>query len=239
MNGGRMKTWRFSSAGIAVTAITLAVFVRVQAEPAVDVLTQHNDNARTGATLTRPSSTPATSARDVSASCGRSMPTGRSWRSRCTSRRCAIDTTGNPNAPLVQGTFNAVIIATMHNTVYVYDADKEKRGPEGRTVPLWATWLGPPRPGGKDIDMWSTNDPEWGILSTPVISADKTTLFVVAWHNDGAEGCDTAARAQPAERHASTAAGRHRRRLDRSVEAVPAARAPSTRARTSSGRRCC
>ena len=56
----------------------------------------------------------------------------------------------------------------MHNTVYVYDADKENRGPDGRTMPLWATWLGQPRPGGKDIDMWSTNDPEWGILSTPV-----------------------------------------------------------------------
>jgi hypothetical protein len=36
--------------------------------------------------------------------------------------------------------------------------------------------------------MWSTNDPEWGILSTPTVSADTTTLFVVAWHNDGADG---------------------------------------------------
>ena len=86
-----------------------------------------------------------------------------------------------------KGTFNAVIIATMHNTVYVYDADKENRGPDGRTIPLWATWLGQPRPGGKDIDMWSTNDPEWGILSTPVVSDDKKTLFVVAWHGDGPE----------------------------------------------------
>ena len=50
---------------------------------------------------------------------------------------------------------------------------QEQRGPDGRTIPLWATWLGQPRPGGKDIDMWSTNDPEWGILSTPVVSDDK------------------------------------------------------------------
>src|SRR4029077_18607841 len=62
------------------------------------------------------------------------------------------------------------------------------RGPDGRTVPLWATWLGPPRPGGKNIDMWSTNDPEWGILSTPVISEDKSTLFVLAWHSHNASG---------------------------------------------------
>jgi hypothetical protein len=46
-------------------------------------------------------------------------------------------------------------------------------GPDGRTVPLWARWLGKPRPGGKDIDMFSTNDPEWGILGTPVISDDR------------------------------------------------------------------
>ncbi|MDQ3732205.1 MAG: hypothetical protein M3329_09680 [Pseudomonadota bacterium] len=70
----------------------------------------------------------------------------------------SIDTSGNANTPLVRGKFNAVIIATMHNTVYVYDADKENRGPDGRTNPFWATWLGPPRP-GKDIDMYSTNDP--------------------------------------------------------------------------------
>ena len=50
-------------------------------------------------------------------------------------------------------------------------------GPDGRTVPLWARWLGKPRPGGKDIDMFSTNDPEWGILGTPVISDDRKTLY--------------------------------------------------------------
>ena len=99
-----------------------------------------------------------------------------------------IDTTGNTDTPLVQGTFNAVIIATMHNTIYVYDADKENPTADGRTRPLWATWLGPPRPGGKDIDMWSTNDPEWGLLSTPVVSPDKRTLFAVAWHSDGPQG---------------------------------------------------
>src|SRR4029077_1646863 len=40
----------------------------------------------------------------------------------------------------------------------------------------------------KDIDMWSTNDPEWGILGTPVITDDRKTLYVVAWHDDGAPG---------------------------------------------------
>ena len=57
-----------------------------------------------------------------------------------------------------------------------------------RTVPLWATWLGQPRRSGNDIDMFATNDPEWGILSTPVISDDRKTLYVVAWHDDAAQG---------------------------------------------------
>ena len=85
----------------------------------------------------------------------------------------------------MQGTFNAVVVATMHNTVYVYDADRENRLPDGKTRPLWATWLGKPRVGGPDIDMWATNDPEWGILGTPVIDPQKTTLWVAAWHDDG------------------------------------------------------
>ena len=168
----------------------LAIFIPLgpRFAHAADVLTQHYDNARTGATLDETVLNKA----NVS-----SARFGKLWTLYADGQMVAqplyvsalsIDTTGNPNTPLVKGKFNAVIIATMHNTVYVYDADKENRGPEGRTIPLWATWLGPPRPSTKEIDMWSTNDPEWGILSTPVISDDKTTLFVVAWHDDGAKG---------------------------------------------------
>jgi hypothetical protein len=99
----------------------------------------------------------------------------------------AIDTSGIPNAPRMQGTFNAVLIATMRNTVYLYDADRERLGPEGRNVPLWAAWLGKPRPGDGSIDMWATNDPEWGIVSTPVIDPTKSIVYVVAWHDDGGD----------------------------------------------------
>ena len=121
-------------------------------------------------------------------------------------RILAIDTTRNPNAPRVQGTFNTVIVATMHNTVYAYDADNAKPGPDGRTVPLWATWLGQPRGSNNDIDMFATNDPEWGILSTPVISDDRKTLYVVAWHDDGAQ-----AGRQGAQRHSDHHGRRHLR----------------------------
>jgi hypothetical protein len=154
---------------------------------AVDVLTSRNDLARTGANLQEHKLTPV----NVNA-----RRFGKLWTLYADGQIVAqplyvsnltVDTAGNPATPLVKGTFNAVLVATMHNTVYLYDAAHERPGPQGRTVPLWATWLGQPRPSGKDIDMWSTNDPEWGILSTPVIDAAKSMVYVVAWHDDGAQ----------------------------------------------------
>jgi hypothetical protein len=168
--------------------VTGAAIAGLDAAGQTDVLTHHVDNARLGAVLNETALTTTT------VNSGRF---GKLWALYADGQIVAqplyvsslkVDTSGNPKAPPVQGTFNAVIVATMHNTVYVYDADREAPGPEGRTVPLWATWLGPPRPGGKDIDMWSTNDPEWGILSTPVVDPQKSTLYVVAWHDDGPEG---------------------------------------------------
>ena len=183
----KLRVSRFPCRFVLVIGMVLA---QLGSRPgrAADVLTQHYNNARTGATLDEI----VLKSSNVS-----SAKFGKLWTLFADGQVVAeplyvagltIDTTANPNTPRVKGKFNAIIIATMHNTLYVYDADKENRGPQGRTVPLWATWLGPPRPGTKDIDMWSTNDPEWGILSTPVVSDDKSTLFVVAWHDEGAGG---------------------------------------------------
>jgi hypothetical protein len=172
---------------VVAGALGLSPWLRAQ-PPAINVLSQHYDRTRLGATLVE------TALNTTTVSPGKF---GKLWTLYADGQVVAqplyvsalrIDTTGNPNTPLVQGTFNAVIVATMHNTVYVYEADRERRGPDGRTIPLWATWLGQPRAGGKEIDMWSTNDPEWGILGTPVVSDDKSTLYVVAWHDDGPQG---------------------------------------------------
>lgn len=155
---------------------------------AADALTQHYNNARTGAVLDE---TTLTTANVNTATFGKLWTLyadGQVVAQPLYVSALPINTAGNTDTPLVQGTFNAVIVSTMHNTIYVYDADKENRLADGHTRPLWAKWLGPPRPGGKDIDMWSTNDPEWGILSTPVVSPDKRTLFAVAWHSDGPQG---------------------------------------------------
>lgn len=143
-----------------------------------DVLTQHYDRARTGAVLTE-------TVLDTRNVIGAKF--GRKWTLYADGQVVAQPLFVEKLATAA-GTANAVIIATMHNTVYAYDADAERRGPDGRTAPLWARWLGKPRPGTKQIDMWSTNDPEWGILSTPVISDDRKTLYVVAWHDEDAAG---------------------------------------------------
>ena len=153
-----------------------------------DALTQHYNNARTGSVLDEKTLNTTTVASGRFGKLWTLFADGQITAQPLYVSGLAVDTTGNPNTPLVRGTFNAVIVATLHNTIYVYDADKENRGPDGRTTPLWATWLGPPRPGSKSIDMWSTNDPEWGILSTPAVTTDKRTLFVVAWHDDGPAG---------------------------------------------------
>jgi hypothetical protein len=153
-----------------------------------DVLTQHNDKLRTGAVLDETILSPKTLRNGTFGKLWRLYADGQVVAQPLYIAKLAIDTVANPGIPPVKGTFNTVIVATMHNTVYAYDADNERRGQDGRTVPLWARWLGPPRPGGKDIDMWSTNDPEWGILSTPVVSDDRKTLYVVAWHDDGPQG---------------------------------------------------
>jgi hypothetical protein len=168
-----------------VSAAAMTMFLGLYGLAHADVLTQRNDNARTGTN---------TGETVLNTSNVRPDTFGKLWTLYADGQVVAqplyienldVDTRANRATPPLDGTFDAVLVATMHNTVYLYAANQENRLPDGKTKPLWATWLGNPRPGDKDkIDMWSTNDPEWGVLGTPVIDAAKTTAWVVAWHND-------------------------------------------------------
>ncbi len=73
----------------------------------------------------------------------------------------------NMNIP-GRGTINIVYVATMHNTVYAFDADN----PSASTV--WATNLGASDTSTQDLG------PELGILSTPAIVREKQALYAVA-----------------------------------------------------------
>ena len=127
--------------------LLLAAFATAQS---ADVLTQHNNSQRTGVNDAETTLTPAKIKPDAFGKLWTLHADGQVIAQPLYVSQLNIDTSANPQTPLVQGTFNAAVVATMHNTVYVYDADKENKLPDGRTKPLWARWLGQPRPGGKD-----------------------------------------------------------------------------------------
>jgi hypothetical protein len=72
-----------------------------------------------------------------------------------------------------QGIRNVVYVATMHNTLYAFDA-----GSRASTGPLWHVSLGPSVPAGV-VRLGGIN-PEVGILSTPVIDLRTNIIYVVA-----------------------------------------------------------
>src|SRR5262252_5059790 len=68
---------------------------------------------------------------------------------------------------------NVVYVATMHNSVYAFDADSSD---SGVAAPYWQRNLGAAVPGTREGYV----QPEIGILSTPVLEPSSGTLFVVA-----------------------------------------------------------
>jgi uncharacterized protein (TIGR03437 family) len=70
-------------------------------------------------------------------------------------------------------TYNIVYVATMHNSIFAFNAD----APQTAT-PLWQVNLGPIVPSG----LFNFTDilPEIGILGTPAIDAAKQVLYVVS-----------------------------------------------------------
>ncbi|HKC01348.1 MAG TPA: hypothetical protein VKD23_21365 [Terriglobales bacterium] len=135
-----------------------------------DVLTQHNDNKRSGLNANETLLTPA----NVTVS-----KFGRLFTH-------AVDgiIVGQPlyasNVLMNDGQMhNVVYVATQHNTVYAFDADSTQGS---SASPLWSVSL---NNGGtsdpiSDYGCTGTHYTEIGIMSTPVIDPGKTTLYVVA-----------------------------------------------------------
>jgi len=97
--------------------VLAALLCSVQSAGAVDVLTSRYTLARTGVNTDERVLTP------VAVGGGRF---GKLWTLYADGQvvaqplyvsGLAVDTSSNPNAPRVQGTFNPVLVATMHNTV--------------------------------------------------------------------------------------------------------------------------
>jgi hypothetical protein len=155
-----LRRWR--PALVIPAALLLAQLAGAQ-PGAVHVLTQHNDNYRTGANLAE---TTLNTGNVNAAHFGKKLT-------------LALD--GQMYAqPLVVsglaiggGTHNVVFAATEHNSVYAYDGDTGalywRAGPLGPTVP--SVDYGP---------QYNNLVPEIGITSTPVIDLTSNRIYVVA-----------------------------------------------------------
>lgn len=85
-----------------------------------------------------------------------------------------------------QGTHNAVFVATQHNSVYAFDADSDA-GPNGGL--LWQVNFGPSAATpnndfGNRYGPYHDIDPEVGITSTPVIDLASGTMYVDAFTHE-------------------------------------------------------
>ena len=144
----------------------------------VNVLTQHDNNQRTGANL------------------GETILNTHNVNPHQFGRLFARHADGQIYAqPLYvshlsvpgKGTHNTVFVATEHNSVYAYDADDP-----AQSVPLWHVNLGPSAPTPND-DFGNSPDygryhdlfPEIGITSTPVIDTASHTIYLTAFNRLG------------------------------------------------------
>ncbi|MBV9688795.1 MAG: PQQ-binding-like beta-propeller repeat protein, partial [Ktedonobacteraceae bacterium] len=141
----------------------------------ISVLTQHNDNSRTGANLQEVMLTTANVNQRQFGKLFERQVDGETY-----AQPLYVGNLTLPN----QGTHNVVYVATMHNSVYAFDADDPQAA-----APLWKTSLGPsaplpdpnigPFPNYRDIAV------EVGILSTPVISLTHNALYALAFTKVG------------------------------------------------------
>jgi hypothetical protein len=137
----------------------------------VSVLTQHNDNIRSGANLRETTlNTTNVNVNDFG------LLTSRDVVGRIYAQPLYV-----PGVKLAGKVRNVVYIATMHNWLYAFDADDLSPG----AVPLWKRQVDPhPVPshfyGQGYVDISNNNDDPIGILSTPVIDAASNTIYLVA-----------------------------------------------------------
>jgi hypothetical protein len=146
-----------------IVCATLAI---AQAQMSRNVLTQHNDNSRTGAYLSETVLTPA------------ALRSGRFGK--LYERTVEGDILAQPlyvhDVPTSAGVKNLFFIATSTNRVYAFDADSPN------TPPIWQRQLQPWRAlTGGEICAETTGTV--GITSTPVIDPSTRTMYVVTRHS--------------------------------------------------------
>jgi hypothetical protein len=161
----------------------IAAFVWWPASPASSsgpgpVLTQHNDNGRTGAYLSETVLNPS----NVNVAQFGKLFT------RPVDGQIYAQPLYMPGLAVAGGIHNVVFVATMHNSVYAFDADHP-----AASAPLWQASLGAAAPITYTIPNTTTVGHDFGppgypdiarevgALSTPVIDPNTKTLYAVAF----------------------------------------------------------
>lgn len=138
---------------------------------AISVLTQHNDNVRSGANLQETKlNTNNVNVNEFG------LLASRDVEGRIYAQPLFV-----PGITVEGKVRNVVCVATMHNWVYAFDADDLSAG----AGPLWKRQLDPhPVPsrlfGATYHDISTNNDDPIGILSTPVVDLASSTIYLVA-----------------------------------------------------------
>ncbi len=160
-------TRRFLTWSLTLGAWAASVTTAADAQQPLAVLTQHNDNARTGDNLRETQLNTAT----VTV-----KHFGKLFSRRVDGYLYAQPLyVQNVRIP-GKGLHNVVYLATAHNSVYAFDADS----PDLK-LPLWQVNLGPSVPAAEIYTTkWTDMRVEIGITSTPVIDAKSGTIFVEA-----------------------------------------------------------
>ena len=134
----------------------------------VAVLTQHNDNARTGANLAETVLNPSNVKAATFGRVGHAEVDGQVY-----AQPLYVPGVSFPDP----GVRAAVYVATMNNSVYAFDADT--------LSPLWKTAFGNavPAQGNPDIagGVYHDIQGQIGIVATPVASPDHGALYVVTF----------------------------------------------------------
>ncbi len=131
------------------------------------VLTQHNDNARTGDNLQETLLNTTSVGPKTFGKLGTFSVDGYLY-----AQPLYVQNVRVPN----KGLHNVVCLATAHNSVYAFDADDL-----AAKQPLWKVNLGPSVPATEVYTTkWTDMRIEIGITSTPVIDPSTSTIFVEA-----------------------------------------------------------
>lgn len=178
LNAKLMTTTRLNSARrIALTAILL-LSQHFCALAQVNVLTYHNDFARTGQNTNETILTPANVNTNTFGKVFSYPVDGQIYAQPLYVSNLAI-----PG----QGTHNVVFVATMHDSVYAFDADSNT-GANGGV--LWQVNLGtsaamPNNDFGNRYGPYHDIRPEVGIIGTPVIDLASGTIYLSAFTHEG------------------------------------------------------